>query len=322
MIFKRLIRRLGILLLPLLLLTTACVHEPLCYDHPHRAKMHIVFDWRNAPEAEPGSMSVYLFPHDGIGAALRYEFAGHDGGTIEVPVGMYDVVCVNSDTREITYSETQTRDHFYLSTPTVGLLSELAALGLRAPAPPRAPGTEGERVTQQMEPLFRHRVDSIDCSVKDSEQLVTLYPEPVACEYTVVIENVPNLQYTAGVSAALTTLADGIHLYHGHVSSSLATVPFLLQVPKAAQTLMGSFLTFGHPRDDHSNHILTVYVILANGEKWYHEVDVSDQVHNAPDPRHVYIYVSDLPIPKPIVNGGGFHPQVDDWQNEYIDLPM
>lgn len=28
-----------------------------------------------------------------------------------------------------------------------------------------------------------------------------------------------------------------------------------------------------------------------------------------------------LPLPKPIVNGGGFHPTVDEWQNVDVDVP-
>lgn len=321
----RLHGRLALLPLLVCLLTalTGCVHEPLCYDHPHKARIRVEFDWRDAPDARPASMSVYLFPRDEVGQSIRYEFVGCEGGTIEVPLGTYDLVCVNSDTREVTYTREQTRDYFYLSTPTTSMLSALASLGIRVQAPPRVPGTEQQRIVQEPEPLFRHRVDSIDCTLRDSERLVRMYPAPVACEYTVVIDNVPNLQYTSGISGALTSLSDGLHFYRGETTPVLATVPFLLHTVKSAgQTLTGSFLTFGDPPDDHTPHTIAVYVILANGEKWYHEVDVTDQVHNAPDPRHVYIYIDNLPIPKPIVNGGGFHPSVDDWQNEYIDLPM
>lgn len=317
------ILRLALLTVVTVLMLASCVHEPLCYTHPHTARLTIEFDWRDAPEAEPASMSVYLFPHGSDGQSLRYEFTGCEGGTIEVPVGDYDLVCVNSDTREVIYSERQTRDDFYLTTPNTGLLSTLASLGIRVQAPPRAPGTEQQRVVQSLEPIFRHRVDSIICVKDDTAQVVRMYPAPVACEYTVVIDSVPNLKYTSGISASLTSLSDGLHFYHGHTSSQLATVPFLLHSTRSAgETLTGGFLTFGDAVADHSPHILSVFVVLANGEKWYHEIDVTDQVHNAPDPRHVYIYVSGVPIPKPIVNGGGFHPTVDNWSDIIIPLPM
>jgi len=49
---------------------------------------------------------------------------------------------------------------------------------------------------------------------------------------------------------------------------------------------------------------------------------VTRQVDDAADPRDVHILLDGLPLPKPIVNGGGFHPTVDEWQNIYVDVPM
>lgn len=312
----------------LCVLLSGCTQKELCFLHPHTSNITLVFDWRNAPGAAPESMSAYLFPVDGDAQALRYEFSGCEGGTIKVPLGVYDIVCVNSDTRNITYTSTQTRNHFYLSTPTTPMLAAMGALGTRADAPPRAPGSELQRVTEEPNLLYRHKVTDIDCTEIDGNQTVVMYPEPALANYTVIIEDVPNLKYTAGVSGALTTLADGIHFYRGHnnTASTAATMPFALRQRSrgndVAETLIGSFRTFGHPEGDHMAHILSVYVILANNEKWYYEVDVSDQVHNAPDPRNVTILVSGLPVPKPIVNGGGFHPEVDPWEPIYIPLPM
>ena len=64
----------------------ACQHKELCYDHSHVVSLNVVFDWSEAPDATPASMSLYLFPK-GEGEALRYEFTDRSGGTIRVPVG-------------------------------------------------------------------------------------------------------------------------------------------------------------------------------------------------------------------------------------------
>ena len=55
-------------------------------------------------------------------------------------------------------------------------------------------------------------------------------------------------------------------------------------------------------------------------------MDVTDQMHdkvkNPPESQNIYIDLEGLDVPKPIVNGSGFHPTVDDWASEEIDLRM
>ena len=87
------------------LAVASCEHKDLCYDHSHTIDVEVVFDWRNASEAAPESMSLYLFPGDG--EALRYDFTGRDGGTIRVPIGKYEALCLNSDTENIVYRNTE-----------------------------------------------------------------------------------------------------------------------------------------------------------------------------------------------------------------------
>ena len=47
-----------------------------------------------------------------------------------------------------------------------------------------------------------------------------------------------------------------------------------------------------------------------------------NQIHSAPDQRNVHIVLDGLPLPKPIVNGGGFQPSVDEWQSVDVDIEM
>ena len=45
-----------------ILLSTSCEHKDLCYDHSHTTKIQVIFDWKNAPDATPETMRLYLFP--------------------------------------------------------------------------------------------------------------------------------------------------------------------------------------------------------------------------------------------------------------------
>ena len=73
--------------------------------------------------------------------------------------------------------------------------------------------------------------------------------------------------------------------------------------------------------------MLTVYVILADGSKWYYTADVSGQMHRngqgtGDDNNSITIELDELPIPKPIVNGSGFQPTIDGWQGIEIEVDM
>lgn len=88
----------------------------------------------------------------------------------------------------------------------------------------------------------------------------------------------------------------------------------------------GSFLTFGHrpgaSHEDTHKHTVMIYAMLLDGTRWYYEKDVTDQIPTDKNPRRVRIVIDELPLPKPIVNGGGFQPEVDKWQQVDIELDM
>ena len=58
-----------------MIMLTSCAHKELCYDHSHVLEVDVVFDWSNAPDASPRSMSLYLFPEEG-GRPVRYDLVG------------------------------------------------------------------------------------------------------------------------------------------------------------------------------------------------------------------------------------------------------
>lgn len=60
-----------------ILILSSCEHKELCYSHAHTAKVQVIFDWKNASEANPETMRLYLFPIDG-GKAEMYEFVGKE----------------------------------------------------------------------------------------------------------------------------------------------------------------------------------------------------------------------------------------------------
>lgn len=299
------------------LVFSSCEHKELCDDHSHTAGLHVVFDWQHAPDAKPETMRLYLFPLDG-GKALPYEFTDYRGGYINVPAGRYRALCVNSDTESVLYRNIDLFDSFEVYVPD-GVLT----VGSSSSVPPRPEGTSDERIARSPDRLYSDRLDDLAIEISKEDQTVTLYPELSVCRYRVEIRNVSNLKYISseGFSGALSGLSGGLLVGRNELASDLVTVPFDV-VSDGVSTLTAEFLAFSQVGMGEPAHKLVIYAIMADGSKNYYTFDVSKQVDEAADPRDVYILLDGLSLPKPIVNGGGFHPSVDEWQNIDVDVIM
>ena len=75
-------------------------------------------------------------------------------------------------------------------------------------------------------------------------------------------------------------------------------------------------------RKSHNFWLGSCYLCQYRQKRWKHTYDVTEQVHTAPDPRNVHILLYGLPVPKPIANGGGFRPNVSEWETEEENIEM
>lgn len=303
--------------------SSSCEHKDLCMDHTHTVSLNVIFDWRNAPDAAPASMALYLYSELG-GEPLRYDFTDRRGGVIRVPFGRYSALCLNSDTENVTYRNTDQKTTFEVSSRTTDLLSGLSALGVRSDGVPRADGTETERVALPPDELWSDCTEGIELKQTAAAQTIVLYPELSVCRYTVEIRNAENLKYVSGISGSLSSLAGGLLPGVGcdAICEECVTIPFDAAVSADKTLVTGSLLAFGHCPSVQNRHQLTIYAVLADQSRWYYTYDVTDQIHSAPNQRDVHIVLDGLPLPKPIVNGGGFQPDVDDWQSVNVDIEM
>ncbi len=301
---------------------SSCEHKDLVYPGDENGEVEVIFDWRNAPDADPTSMASYFYDYNDA-TPLRFIFDNKDGGMIKLPASSYCVIAMNSDDGDwARLRGTAARDDIETYTQDA---DALAAYGLSARALPRAAGAEQERLAKTPGMLWSDRQDNVaieSTAGNATHQTVTLYPREAVCHYTVDISDVTNLQHLDGssIDGTISGMAEGY--LHGKDcgSEGHVTMPLVLSADKAAGTLHGEFLTFGESAQDPGTHILTIYLYLTDGSKWYYTFDVTDQVHNAPDPRHVHIVLSGLPLPTPITSGGGIVPSVNDWQTEDIEL--
>lgn len=304
-------------LLPLL---TACEHKDLCYDHSHTTPLEVVFDWTEAPDAHPATMSLYLYPEDGS-EPMRYEFTKREGGTIVVPEGMYDAICVNSDKETHRIVNKSRMETFEVTTGDTRSLR--GALATRSETAPKARGAEEERNVLEPEALWSDHAERLNIHPETGVSRIVLTPKPRVNHCSVEIRNVENLRHVSAISASITGMAGGWLAGIDELTDEKVTIPFEVRANEDKTMLTGDLSFFGHCPKVDGTHKLMVYALMSDGSTYYFEEDVTDQLHDAAqDPTHLVIILDKLPLPKPITGGGGLQPTVKDWQEIHIDLPM
>ncbi|MDE7375931.1 MAG: DUF5119 domain-containing protein [Muribaculaceae bacterium] len=303
---------------------TSCRHKDIDMEPNNRCEIYVAFDWQKAPDANPTSMIAYFYPVNG-GEPLLYTFAGRDGGRIGIPYGGYAGIGINGDFSDWAATRhTEDPDHFEVYTRDA---ETMQAMGMPSRAVPRAAGAEDERMAKTPGMMWSGRRDGISIdgeSDGNGVQTITFYPDEAVCYYTVDVLDIKHSDYLRGaeIDATLSGMAEG-YLHGKRRSTDVSvTMPFTLKPGEGDTSLSGQFLTFGECDTAKRSHLLTVYVILTDGTKWYHAFDVTDQVTNAPDPRHVHIVVRGLDLPQPVSGGSGFRPDVNEWNDININLSM
>ncbi len=91
----------------------------------------------------------------------------------------------------------------------------------------------------------------------------------------------------------------------------------------ADSTLTGTFQSYGDSQVADTPNYLLFYAVLTDGSKWQYLYDVTQQVEAAGDSYDVYITIAHLPVPKKSGgSNGGIHPDVNDWDNIDVPIPM
>lgn len=328
-------------LMTLSVLLSSCEHKDLCYHHPHTKTLRVEFDWRDAPDANPEGMCVFFYPLDGEDAPQRrFDFTGKTGGGIEIQVGRYRVLCYNNDTESVLLRGTDAFDTHEGYTREGSIFESIYGSG--ANYAPKAKEAEDERVVISPDMIWGCAALDVEISetgvsylcfpeseredwsgkpAVSTEQVITLYPHELVCTYTYEVRNVKNLKHATQMCGSLSGMAPSLLFGDESLGTECVTIPFE-SVSDGVSTITGRFYTFGHHEENTAPHKLLLYVWFVDGSKYYYTFDVTDQIHSAPDKRHVHIIIDGLDFPQPIGNGSGFQPSVDDWQTVEEDIIM
>lgn len=333
------------LLVAAALAATSCHHKDLCYMHPHTTRLQVVYDWSRAPEASPAGMCAYFYSRDTQGAYERFDFPGAKGGEIELAAGGYQLITYNNDTEAVQFSSTNDFSGHVAFTRQGDILEPMYGNGVTS----SLTSSDGERVVITPDALYGCSSTGIEVSAYgvdytithnhgsrggDAEvtadsagnQTITLYPHDMLCHYSFEVRHVKNVGHVSRVSAALSGMAGMMNLSTEELDRECVTLPVGARPNPADSTITGAFLTFGHNADNTQPHKMSFYVVMDDGSKYSFKdqpnLDVTDQVDNAPDRRHVHIIIDGLDLPQTISGGSGYNPAVEDWGVVEEDLNL
>lgn len=323
---------------------TACNHKDLCYIDSQKHKIFVEYDWSEAPDATAGGMCVFFYSMDNAGAYYRFDFDNTEGGEIEIPAGNYRLITYNNDTEVVRFSGSNDFENHMAYTRDGDLLEPLYGNGIKS----TTTTDNGERVFITPDGLWGcHATDVVinehgvtytvvtyarsrgceDCEEHVyGNQVITLYPHDMLCHYTYEVRNVDNAEYVSKVSAALSGMSRAMTLADEALDSEHVTLPVSGSADGSSHKITGQFLTFGHGDDTSVRHKMTFFVVMTDGSKYRIDnaanLDVTDQVDNAPDRRHVHIIIDRLSLPEPGTENGDWSPTVDDWgvHNEELKI--
>lgn len=331
--------------------TMSCNHKDLCYEHGHKSKLRVQFDWRDAPEANPKGMCVFFYSADNEDVYYRFDFDNTVGGEIEIPDGRYLLISYNNDTELVRFSATNSFTAHTAYTRNGDLLEPLYGNGISS----GATTDNGERVVITPDNLWGCHVSevtvntngadcccdrSIDCGcsrnrctradspspVDTDYQTITLYPHDMLCHYSYEVRNVENADRISRISAALSGMSPALNMVSETPEAEPVTLPVPGQADGTSRKITGQFLTFGHNTANSPRHLMSFYVIMDDGSKYsvkgYPNLDVTDQVDGAPDQRHVHIIIDGLKLPDRSDPDSGFNPSVDDWGVKDEDIKI
>ena len=306
----------------------SCCHDKRYYyliDRSTTAGVNVRFDWSRYPAASPASMGLVVFCAES--QPVQFPFAGRDGGSMVLPSGSYAFVAFNDDTENL-YTVGDNWDAFALRCRYASM-TNVSPMFAQTRNVPRAPSTEEQAVVAEPDFLWT-AARGITPVESYTPNLLSMTMRSATFEYVFVINDVENLSYVSELAATLSGMSDGWLPYTHTSTDTESIIPFTM-TSGGASTVTGRVRTFGHcpgRTANHARHMLVLYASLKDGSKYYYTFDVTDAMHDANhvsdgrDDTTVPIVLGNVPLPKPLDNGSGLQPEVNDWHEVEIPLPM
>ncbi|MDE6702613.1 MAG: DUF5119 domain-containing protein [Muribaculaceae bacterium] len=276
--------------------------QELCFAHNHdRIPVKVVFDWSECPDANPQTMSLYLFSKDGY---RRHEFEDKNGGKILVVPDAYTAIAVNSDNNTVKINNSGRAEDF-----EIALRDSYEQQGLSSKT--------DRPLCFAPDSLWISYIDEI--AIKDNKIVVPM--AEAVCRYSVEIKHLKNSNLVSSIDGALSGMHGKLSFGNREDNSEPTDIMFSFERQNGSEFYC-EFFTLGHcglsrTRSDANEHKIDFNFTLGDGSRRRESVIVTEQLHNQPTDRcRIVIDTLDLPL---YTSQGSMNTSVEEWiSDEFI----
>lgn len=331
---RRLLSVLGVLLLAL---SAGCQRIPLyepetgvylrvSIDPALDSAMEAVLDFDARPELRDkvvGKMPelVRACFYDAVSHELvKEDFLPAQGGFVDIPAGVYDVVVYSLGTEATQVSGTETRAGGHAFTSPTGSRVKMKGVSGNVDV---EDGTDEQPVVFEPDHLFAGRIAGASVPVHPADgETIVLSAELSRLSESWILEvaEVEGAERIRKAEVYLTGQAVDRYLWDVRMSNGACALGFETEIDVAAGRLFAVFNTFGKCPQLETGVIVNVLVTTENGSRIRYVYDVTDQWLNPDNSTHRIVVEELVEIPGDDYQGGGFDPVVNEWDGEAIPV--
>lgn len=290
----------------------SCSHKEIeCPDSMRR--IHVLFEWDHSENADVAGMTLYFYPLDEGGSIWRFDIAGRDGGTVEIPLGQYCLIACNNDLPGTTLQEVN-------SPSTIQAVPNIRI----APDVYGSSGMLYDAVVRNLEvtPCGVRYVTKTGVVKECGHDLVRCHPDSLATQYTVILRNVSGLDNVRSANAILKGTRNGIYLESQCPSDLPAALSMKMEQDRINAVLSARGCMFSTLNAEEAQYRLTLQVVRSDGKGMTRDIAINSENLNCITPHNVIISIAGIEIPEDSSPADitGIDVGVDGWDEINIDL--
>ena len=255
---------------------------------------------------------------------------GEKGGSINLSPGNYHLVVYSFGTES---TQVQNLHHRHLAEAFTTDITELKSGVLKSMSSKLMQNTKSDTKAYENDPIINepdhlyvaNEMDVFIEAFQGTEEEITVHTTAATIldTYSLEVLNIKGAENIEKVEAFVTGQIISNYFGKSERSSSPATVYVDMTPDIKNKRLYTVFNTFGKLPGEENKIFLDITVTDSGGDQYRYVYDVTDQFDDPGNEDHQLVIDGELiDIPKAEHGGGGFRPEIDEWEREDIDVPL